>query len=384
MKKDEDLYGILRESIKEFVFKRIEPIRLKIDEEDYFPVDVFKAMGSMGYLGVTVPEEYGGSGMGYMAQAIIEEEIAYSSPSLALSYGAHSNLCLDHMYVNGSEYVRENYVRKLVSGEWIGSLCLTEPGSGSDAFSMKTSVIDENGKLSVKGSKTFITNAPYADLLLTYAKDGDGYSALIILGSDPGFSRGKRLKKMGMRGSPTGELFFDGVPVDENRFVGKRYDGKNIILEGLNSERAILSFVFLGLARRAIDMSVQYSTDREQFSSPLYDFELIQEKLAYMYTKYESAELLALRAVEMLDKDRTNPIYAASAIMYAAESAEYIAREAIQIHGGYGYLKDTGVEYLLRDAILGQIGAGTTEIRKKVISKSMIRNYRKYGKFEGS
>ncbi|BAB60434.1 isovaleryl-CoA dehydrogenase precursor [Thermoplasma volcanium GSS1] len=371
-----DADDLLRNSIKEFVKKEVEPIRMKIDREDYFPVDVFKEMGKLGYLGVTIPQEYGGSDAGYITQAVIEEELGYSSPSLALSYGAHSNLCLDNVYRNGSQAIREKFVPKLASGEWIGSLCLTEPGSGSDALAMHTTLHDHGGRIFLTGSKTFITNGPYADLFLVHAKDGDSYTSVIVLSSDKGFERGKKFEKMGMRGSPTGELFFNDIDIGNERIVGKRGDGKRIIMSGLNSERVILAFIFVGLARRALDEAVKYSSERKQFSLPISEFELIQEKLAYMYTKYETSRILAYRALEKLESSRDDPLYAAAAIMHASESAEYIAREAIQIFGGYGYIKDTGIEMFLRDAILGQIGAGTTEIRKRIIAKSLIRKYK--------
>lgn len=370
-----DASEMIRSSIREFVRREIEPLRSKIDRDDYFPVDKFRMMGKMGYLGVTVPPEYGGSGAGYIAQAIIEDELGYSSPSLALSYGAHSNLCLDNIYRNGSKYIRETFVPKLASGDYIGSLCLTEPGSGSDALAMSTHIDEVDGELYLSGSKMFITNAPYADLFLVHSRDGDGYSSVIVLASDGGFNRGRSLEKMGMRGSPTGEIFFNRVRIEPGRIVGGRGSGKKIIMSGLNSERVILAFIFIGLARRAIDEAVNYASQRKQFGQHIADFELIQEKLSYMYVRYEASRMLAFRALEKLQFDMMDPLDAASAIMYASESAEYIAREAIQIFGGYGYIKDTGIEMLLRDAILGQIGAGTTEIRKRVIARSLVKMY---------
>ncbi|MGC8581553.1 MAG: acyl-CoA dehydrogenase family protein [Thermoplasmata archaeon] len=382
MENDNESYKMLRASVKKFVENEVEPIRTKIDQEDFFPMELFKKMGELGYLGVTIPEEYGGSNFGYMAQAIIEEELGYSSPSLALSYGAHSNLCLDNAFRNGSKYIRENYVPKLASGEYIGSLCLTEPNAGSDALALSTTLKEENGTLVLNGSKTFITNAPYADFFLVYAKDSGKYSAVAVLSTDEGLERGKKFEKMGMRGSPTGEVIFNNIKIPENRFIGSRYTGKEIIMSGLNSERVILAFIFVGLARRALDEAVKYSTERKQFSQPLYEFELIQEKLSYMYVKYQTSKLLAYKALERLHKDMMDPLDAASAIMYASETAEYIAREAIQIFGGYGYIKDTGIEVMHRDAILGQIGAGTTEIRKHVIAKSLVKHYMKDGSID--
>jgi len=374
---DDETLSILASSVRDFVTKEIEPIASKIDDQDFFPLEAFKKMGKMGYLGITVPTEYGGSGLNLKAQAIIEDQLGYSSPSVALSYGAHSNLCLDNLYRNGSSYIRKNFVPKLASGEWIGSLGLTEPGSGSDALAMKTQAKKVEKGYVLNGSKTLITNAPFSDLFLVYARTEDKYSAFVVLSSDKGFSRGKKFSKMGMRGSPTGEIFFDEVELGEERLVGDYGGGKDIILSGLNSERTILSFIFIGLARRALETAIEYSTQRKQFNMHLYRFELIEEKLAYMFTGYETSKILAEKALMKLEKDPMDSLYAASAIMHATESAEFIAREAIQILGGIGYTKETIPERLLRDAILGQIGAGTTEIRKHLISSALVKSFKK-------
>lgn len=371
-----ETYDLLRSSVRQFCEKEIEPIAARIDEEDWFPADVFKKLGQMGYLGITVPEKYGGAGMDLGAQAIIQEELGYASASLALSYGAHSNLCLDALYRNGSEYIRENFVPKLASGEWLGSLCLTEPGAGSDALSMSTRAEKTDKGYVINGSKTLITNAPYADLFFVYARTGDSYTAFVVLENDSGFKRGNKFNKMGMRGSPTGEIFFDDVFVPENRIIGEFGKGKEIILGGLNSERAILAVLFIGIARKALSLSVQYSLERSQGGSLISEFEMIQEKLAYMYTKLESARLLSYSAVEKVQADRMNVLDTASSILNAAEVAEFISREALQIHGGYGYTRESVVERLLRDAILGQIGAGTTEIRKKVVSRALVKKFK--------
>lgn len=375
---EDDTYVILRNSVREFVRKEVAPIASEMDEKDHFPVDVFHKMGKQGFLGVTIPPEYGGAGMGYYSQAIIEEELGYASASLALSYGAHSNLCLDNLYRNGSDQQREEYVPKLASGEWIGSLCLTEPSSGSDALAMKTSAVKNGNFWTLNGSKTLITNAPYADLMLTYARTGDGYTAFTVLGTDKGLSRGRKFNKMGMRGSPTGELFFDSVQLPDDRVIGKQNGAREIILSGLNVERVILAFIFIGISRRAIDLTLKYATERRQSGEYLYEFEMIQDKLAQMYTKYKTSRLLAMDALRNIQENRMAVTEAAAAILHAAEASEYIAREAIQVHGGIGYVKDSEVERLLRDAILGQIGAGTTEIRKKLIAFNLVKNYKKY------
>lgn len=372
----EDDYKLLRETVREFVRKEVIPISARIDSEDYFPSELFKKMGKMGFLGVTVPEEYGGSGMGYRAQAIISEELGYGSASLALSYAAHSNLCLDNIYRNGSEYLRGEFVPKLASGEFIGSLCLTEPQSGSDALNMRTTSEISGDNFIINGSKTFITNAPYADLFLVYSRFKDAYNAYCILSTDQGFSRGKKFDKMGMRGSPTGEIFFDSVSVNKNRLLGKIGGGKEIILSGLNSERVILSFIFIGVAKRAMELALQYSTSRKQSGKYIGEFQMIQEKLAYMYTKLRTSRLLSEESLRLLSEDPMDSVGAACAILHSTESAEYIARETIQIYGGYGYIKENEPERLLRDAILGQIGAGTTEIRKKLVASGIIKRFK--------
>lgn len=372
----------LRENVRDFVKRKVEPLSIRMDEEDFFPVELFKEMGRMGYLGVTIPTEFGGAGMDYLSQAIIEEELGYSSASLALSYGAHSNLCLDSLYRNGTKSHREEYVPKLSSGQWIGSLGLTEPSSGSDALAMKTTAIQNGNEFTVNGSKTLITNAPYSDLFLTYAKTGENYTAFVILPSDDGFSRGKKFNKMGMRGSPTGEIYFQNLKLGSDRIVGALNAGKDIILSGLNIERIILSFIFIGIAKRALHESLNYSIERKQFGQPLYKFEMIQDKLATMYTKYETARIMAYESLKRVQDDKMDALHAASAILYAAEISEQISREAIQIHGGYGYVKDAGIERLLRDAILGQIGAGTTEIRKHIISGALIKQFKENSRIE--
>ncbi len=377
MQKDSEIYDDLRKNVKEFIKRDVEPIAIKMDIEDIFPIEVFKKMGAMGYLGIAIDQEFGGAGLGLLGQAIIEEELGYSSPSLALSYGAHSNLVLENLFKNSNENQKNEFVPKLCSGEWIGSLGLTEPNSGSDALNMKTRAVREKDYFIINGSKTFITNAPYADVFLTYAKTGNSHSAFIIRSTDQGFERGKKFDKMGMRGSPTGEIYFQELKVHEARLLGRENSGKEIILSGLNSERAILSFIFIGLAKRALEESINYSIERKQFGESLFKFEMIQDKLATMYTKYRAARLLAYDALEKIMTEPMNVREAAASILYSAQTSEDIAREAIQIHGGTGYIHDSGIDRLHRDAILGQIGAGTTEIRKKLIANALIKDHKR-------
>ena len=375
-----DEYSMIQQSARQFAEKEIMPVATKMDRENYFPRELFRKMGREGYLGVTIPEQYGGSGSDYVSQAIIEEEISYASGSLGLSYGAHSNLCLDNLYRNGSEYLREKYLEKLCSGDYMGSLGMTEPSSGSDALSMKTSAVEDNGSFILNGSKTFITNAPYADVFLVYARTGENITPFVVEGTDNGLSRGQEFDKTGMRGSPTGTIFFNGIILPMERIVGKINEGRRVLLSGLNLERAVLAFNSIGIARRALDLAIGYASERKQFGRPISDFELIQEKLAYMYTKFESSRLFAMEALKRVQEDRMNSLDAASAILYASESSEYIAREALQIFGGYGYIKDFEIERVFRDSILLTIGAGTNEIRKKVISEALIKKYVRGGR----
>ncbi len=375
MERIDDEYTMLQETVKSFAAKEIMPVANKMDTENYFPLDVFKKMGKNGYLGITVPEKYGGSGSDYISQAIIEEEISYASGSLGLSYGAHSNLCLDNLCRNGSEDLKIEYAGKLSSGEYIGSLGMTEPSSGSDALAMKTTAVKEENKYIINGSKTFITNAPYSHVFIVYARTGEYITPFIIEDTDEGFSRGTEFNKMGMRGSPTGTIYFSNIKLDEKRIVGKINDGKNVMFSGLNMERAVLAFNSIGMARRALDLAVNYSIERKQFGKAIHEFELVQEKLAYMYTKFESSRLFAIEALKRVNENKMDSLDAAAAILYASESSEYIAREALQIFGGYGYIKDFEIERVFRDSILLTIGAGTNEIRKKVISEALIKKY---------
>ncbi|WP_337859867.1 acyl-CoA dehydrogenase family protein [Ferroplasma sp.] len=375
-----DEYIMIQQSARQFAEKEIMPVAKKMDRENFFPAELFRKMGKEGYLGITIPEEYGGSGSDYISQAIIEEEISYASGSLGLSYGAHSNLCLDNLYRNGSKYLREKYLEKLCSGEYIGSLGMTEPSSGSDALSMKTKAVENKNDFVLNGSKIFITNAPYADVFLVYARTGENITPFIVESSDKGFSRGQEFDKMGMRGSPTGTIFFNDITLNKGRIVGEMNGGKKVLLSGLNLERAVLAFNAIGIARRAMDLSINYAVERKQFGKAIKDFELIQEKLAYMYTKFESSRIFAMEALTRVQENRMDSLDAASAILYASESSEYIAREALQIFGGYGYIKDFEIERVFRDSILLTIGAGTNEIRKKVISEALIKKYSRGGK----
>ncbi|MGC9294270.1 MAG: acyl-CoA dehydrogenase family protein [Thermoplasmata archaeon] len=364
----------IRDMVRDFSKKEIEPLASKVDKDDFFPKEIFRKMGQLGILGLTVSEEYGGAGLDYLTQGIVLEEISYFSGSIGLSYGAHSNLVIDNLFRNANNEQREEYLPDMIRGDKIGSLCLTEPSGGSDALgSMKTSYRKEGDKFIINGSKTFITNAPVADTFLVYSRNNDRYSAFILKRSD-GVETPKWIEKMGMRGSPTGEVYFNELKIPLNRLMKNEGDGKRIIYEGLNAERAVLAFGPLGIARRALDEAIDYSQQREQFGTKIGNFQLIQEKLAYMFSRLEAVRLLAYEAALMTKEKIVDPSYAASSIMLASETATQIAKDALQIFGGYGYTSDFPLERLLRDAILYEIGAGTTEIRKIIIAKAILKS----------
>lgn len=360
--------------VSEFSNKRIEPLVSRIDSDDFDPRDLFLEMGKLGILGITISEEYGGAGLDYLTQGMILEELSYHSASIGLSYGAHSNLVMDNIYRNGTKEQKDAFLQKMGTGEIIGSLCLTEPGAGSDAIgSMKTEYQSDGKGFVISGSKTFITNAPIADIFLTYARRHDIYSAFLVERKD-GIETPKKLRKMGMRGSPTGEVVLNNVRIDKWKLMGKEGDGKKIIMSGLNSERAVLAFGPIGIARRALDDALEYANSREQFGRKIGDFELIQERLAYMFTRLEAARLLAYKAAMLTKEEILNPAYAASSILFASETASEITKSALMIFGGYGYMTEYPLERYHRDALLYEIGAGTNEIRKIIIGHSIQKS----------
>jgi isovaleryl-CoA dehydrogenase len=374
---------ILKNTARAFALREIEPIAAEIDESDALPEDLFRKMGEMGFLGCTIPPEYGGAGSDYLSAVIIEEELARVSPSVALSYGAHSNLCADNLYRNGDEDQRKRYLPKLCSGEWIGALGLTEPGAGSDAVSIQTTAEKEGEDYRINGTKTFITNGPIADLVLLYAKTDKergarGITAFLVETSFDGFSVSKELEKMGNRGSPTGELILDDCLVPKENVLGEVNGGIAIMMSGLDIERAFLSAWGVGIAQGAFDLALEYSKGRFQFGRPICDFQLIQEKLANSYARIEAARLMMYKAASLAQSSRRGgkgtEIHkmAAASLLVAGETAKIVALDAVQIHGGYGYIKELPVERFLRDSLAVSIGAGTTEIRKTVIARELL------------
>ena len=367
----------LQTHVRRFVQKEVGPIADRMDREDWFPRDVFARMGEQGFLGPTIPAEFEGLGHSYRAQAIILEEIARVSPALALSVGAHSNLCADNLSRNGNPDQRRKFLPDLATGRRIGALALTEPMAGSDAVSLRTRAERRGGHFVLSGSKQFITNGPIADTLLVYAKTApdrgsQGISAFIVPRETPGFSVSRSLDKMGMRGSPTGELAFQDCEVPAENLVGGEDQGVNVMMSGLNVERAVLSAIPVGIMAECLDLSLDYARQREQFGKKIGKFELIQEKLASMYAHLQASRLLLYRALAAVATDTRSHRASATALTYASEASTQVALEAIQIFGGYGYMRDLPLERLARDAKLLEIGAGTSEIRRLLVARELL------------
>lgn len=367
----------LQEAARKFVQKEVRPIAAKMDHDDWFPREVFRSLGAAGFLGLTVPEEYGGLGLPYTSQAVVLEEIARSSPALALSVGAHSNLCVDNLARNGSDAQKQRFLPPLVRGEKVGALALTEPGAGSDAVSLTTTAKREGVEYVLNGAKQFITNGPVADTLFVYAKTdlakgSRGISAFVMDTSSPGFSVSRAYDKMGMRGSPTGELALQSVHVPEAQRVGAENEGVGIVMGGLNVERAVLSAIPVGIIAECLDLSVQYAREREQFGQKIGQFQLIQEKIANMYLALESSRLLMYSALTSVQGDKRSGRQSCAALTFASEASTRVALDAIQVYGGYGYMRDYPVERLARDAKLLEIGAGTSEIRRLLVARELL------------
>jgi isovaleryl-CoA dehydrogenase len=372
-----DAETALAEAARRFARREIAPVADKMDREDYFPRDLFRRLGEEGFLGVTLPESSGGLGQTYLAQAAILEEIARVSPALALSVGAHSNLCADNLARNGTPEQRSRFLPALARGEAIGALALTEPGAGSDATGLSTRAERRGDAYVLNGSKQFITNGPVADTLLVYAKTAPekgahGISAFLVPRDTPGFSVSRSLDKMGMRGSPTGELAFRDAKVPEGLRLGGENGGVAVMMSGLNVERAVLSAIPLGIMAECLDLSVKYAREREQFGRKIGEFQLVQEKLANMYQSLEAARMLVYRALLSVQRDPASRGPAAAALTYASEASTRVALDAIQVYGGYGYMRDYPLERLARDAKLLEIGAGTSEIRRLIVARELL------------
>ena len=366
---------MIRDAAARFADDRIAPLAAAIDAEDHFPRDLWPAMGELGLHGITVEEEWGGLGLGYLEHTIAVEEISRASASIGLSYGAHSNLCVNQVRRWGSDEQKAKYLPKLISGEHVGSLAMSETGAGSDVVSMKLRAEAVQGGYVLNGTKFWITNATYADTLVVYAKTGEGsrgITAFLIEKDFAGFSIGQKIDKLGMRGSPTAELVFDDCHVPEENVMGPLHGGVGVLMSGLDYERVVLSGIQLGIMQACLDTVIPYVRERNQFGKPIGAFQLIQAKVADMYVALQSARAYVYAVAKSCDAGRTTRFDAAGAILLASENAFRVAGEAIQALGGAGYTKDWPVERYLRDAKLLDIGAGTNEIRRMLIGRELI------------
>jgi isovaleryl-CoA dehydrogenase len=379
-----EAHKMLAESVYDFMLREIDPIAEQIDREDKLPDWVWKKLGDLGWMGVTVPEKHGGSGMDYLAQCICLEQMSRICPALSLSCHAHSNLCCDNLYRNGNEAQRQKYLPPLCKGEKLGALALTEPNAGSDAVGIQMRAKRDGRDYLLSGTKTFITNGPVAGAMILYAKTepekgAKGITAFIVEPGCQGTFTARHLEKMGERGSPTGELIFDEYRVPEENILGGLNQGVSVMMGGLDMERVAGTGWTLGMGERALELSLKYAKERVQFGQPIGQFQLIQEKLVDMYVGIESAKLLMYKAATMAQTaDRggkgseINKV-AAAALLLAGQVATQAVLHAVQIHGGYSYMLDFPVNRLLRDVKLGEIGAGTTEMRKIIIARELLR-----------
>ncbi len=368
---------MLRAQVADFAADEIAPRAADIDRTNEFPADLWRKMGGLGLLGVTVEEEYGGAGMGYLEHVVAMEEISRASASVGLSYGAHSNLCVNQIRRNGNEAQKRRYLPKLISGEHVGALAMSEPGAGSDVVSMKLRADKRGDRYVLNGNKFWITNGPDADTLVVYAKTDPaagsrGITAFLIERGFAGFSTAQKLDKLGMRGSNTCELVFQDCEVPEENVLGAVGRGVNVLMSGLDYERAVLAAGPLGVMQACMDVVVPYVHDRKQFGQPIGEFQLMQGKLADMYTTMNACRAYVYAVAKACDAGRTTRKDAAGAILYAAEKATWMALEAIQALGGNGYINDYPTGRLLRDAKLYEIGAGTSEIRRMLIGRELF------------
>jgi isovaleryl-CoA dehydrogenase len=368
---------MIRESVRAFSEKEIAPRAAAIDRDNAFPRELWPKMGELGLHGITAPEEFGGLGLGYLEHCVAVEEVSRASASIGLSYGAHSNLCVNQIVRNGTADQKARYLPKLISGEHVGALAMSEPGAGSDVVSMKTRAEKRGERYVLNGSKMWITNGPVADTLLVYAKTDPaagprGISAFLIEKGFRGFRPGAKLDKMGMRGSDTSELVFEDCEVPQENLVGTLGKGVNVLMSGLDYERAVLAAGPLGIMQAAMDLVLPYVHERKQFGQAIGEFQLIQAKLADMYVSMNAARAYVYAVAKACDRGETTREDAAGAILYSAERATQVALDAIQVLGGNGYTNDYPAARLLRDAKLYEIGAGTSEIRRMLIGRELF------------
>ena len=373
--------GMLRDMTRTFARNELEPIAAEIDRTNTFPRHLWPLMGELGLLGITVEEEFGGAGMGYLDHCVAMEEISRGSGSVGLSYGAHSNLCVNQLRRNGNEDQKRRYLPRLISGEHVGALAMSEPGAGSDVVSMRLRADRKQDRYVLNGTKMWITNGPCADVLIVYAKTDmqagpHGITAFLVERDFPGFSTAQKLDKLGMRGSDTGELVFEDCEVPEENVVGKVNEGVKVLMSGLDYERTVLAAASVGIMQACMDLVVPYVHERKQFGQPIGEFQLMQAKLADMYTTLNAARSYVYAVARACDRGEAVRKDAASVILFASEKATLMALEAIQCLGGNGYINDYPAGRLLRDAKLYEIGAGTSEIRRMLIGRELFRQSR--------
>lgn len=377
-----DDINALRETVKAFADAEIAPRAAELDRTDQFPMDLWQKMGELGLHGITVPETYGGVDMGYVAHMVAMEEISRASGSVALSYGAHSNLCINQIKRNGTEAQKQKYLPKLISGEFIGALAMSEPGAGSDVTSMKLRAEDKGGIYVLNGSKMWITNGPDADVMVVYAKTNPelgakGITAFLVEKGMKGFYTAQKLDKLGMRGSHTGEMVFDNVEVPSDNILGGLNNGVKVLMSGLDYERAVLAAGPIGLMQAVMDNVIPYIHDRKQFGQAIGEFQLIQGKVADMYTTLQAGRSFLYtvgKNLDMLGSDHVRQVRkdCASVILWTAEKATWMAGEGIQIFGGNGYTNEYPLGRIWRDAKLYEIGAGTSEVRRMLIGRELF------------
>ena len=369
---------MLRDQVASFSAAEIAPRAADIDKTNDFPADLWRKFGDLGVLGITVEEEYGGAGMGYLEHVVAMEEISRASASVGLSYGAHSNLCVNQIARNGNEDQKRRYLTKLISGEHVGALAMSEPGAGSDVVSMRLRAEKRGDRYVLNGTKMWITNGPDADVLVIYAKTdpaagSKGITAFLVEKNFPGFSCAQKLDKLGMRGSNTGELVFQDCEVPAENVLGEINGGVRVLMSGLDYERAVLAAGPLGIMQACMDIVLPYVHERKQFGQAIGEFQIMQAKIADMYTTMNAAKSYIYTVAKACDRGQTTRKDAAGAILYAAEKATWMTLEAIQCLGGNGYINDYATGRLLRDAKLYEIGAGTSEIRRMLIGRELFR-----------
>ncbi|MCL1074009.1 isovaleryl-CoA dehydrogenase [Shewanella dokdonensis] len=368
---------MLRQAVATFATEQIAPLATQIDQENQFPTALWPQLGQMGLLGITVSEEFGGSGMGYLAHVVAMEEISRTSASVGLSYGAHANLCVNQIFRNGTAAQKDRYLPKLVSGEHIGALAMSEPNAGSDVVSMKLHARKQGDHYLLNGNKMWITNGPDADVFVVYAKTepqlgAKGITAFIVERGFPGFATAQKLDKLGMRGSSTCELVFTDCEVPAANILGQLNHGTKVLMSGLDYERVVLAGGPLGIMSACLDLVLPYTAERQQFGKAIGEFQLVQAKLADMYTEMHAAKAYVYAVASACDQGKASRKDAAGAILYSAERATRAALDAIQLLGGNGYINDYPAGRLLRDAKLYEIGAGTSEIRRMLIGRELF------------